>query len=125
MTRHLINQSIEQLLKQKAENSRLGTSTSEIDAELKQREFEGNIESIQSDIRKLTKPHWSLVPIFWITLASLFIALLAYFRPHRLDIPSSQYQTLSSPTIPASPHLPLISSPTKSISLNKSQKEKP
>lgn len=48
-------------------------------AELEQRKLEENQQRMQSDIQKLTQPHWTLVPIFWITLAALIMAVLQFF----------------------------------------------
>jgi len=55
------------------------------------------IQTIQSDLQKLTKPHWTLVPIFWLALAAVIIALFQYFRPLQPSAPDKQHTVLSSP----------------------------
>jgi len=79
--------------------------------ELKRRE-------IENDIKSLKKPHWTLVPIFWFTLAALLISLLAYFRPTQSDVRDVKSNALQQ----SSESISVSSAPTLTMP---SQKLKP
>lgn len=50
------------------------------------------IEIITNEIsrRKLSKPHWTLTPTFWISLAILVVALLAWLFPRTPQTPNGK-----------------------------------
>ena len=118
MSRPYADESTEDLLRIKNDNKRIPSQIALINAELRQRELEENI-------KKLTKPHWSLVPIFWITLASLLIALLAYFRPFQPVSPNNQYTFSSSPVTTTMQNSQSTSTQKKPISQHIPVQKKP
>ncbi|MCK9420277.1 MAG: hypothetical protein M0R70_12945 [Nitrospirae bacterium] len=128
MTRRFSNRTkftSEQLQKIREESKSVGSVVAEIDTELQLRETEDNITSMKSDIQKLTKPHWSLVPIFWIALAALFVALLQYFRPMQSAAPNNQYTISSSPVTTMTSHSQSVQTGTTKTSQPKHVPKKP
>ena len=53
--------------------------------------------------RRLAKPHWSLVPTFWLVVASVIIALVVLFLALRADIRAVRYSTEPAEVIPKLP----------------------
>jgi hypothetical protein len=116
----------EQLLKRKTECEKIGMPCPDIDAELKKRELEESINLIKTDIKKLTKPHWTLVPIFWIALVSILIALtslvigiVSYLRPAQPVVQEQQRNIQHENSKSVSPNSSLELKQKKSISHNK------
>ncbi len=70
MNRPYAGHTKDELLKQKKEFEHVGFKVAEINAELKQRELEDNIQ-------KLTKPHWTLTPTFWLVLVTSVLTLIS------------------------------------------------
>ncbi len=75
--------------------------------------------------RRLAKPHWTLLPTFWLVVASVIIALVALFLALRADIRAVRYSTEPAevtPKLPSSkqatppqvPKSPSVSPETKS-----------
>jgi hypothetical protein len=84
----------------------------------RQDEIDGKIEMMQSDIQKLTKPHWTLVPIFGIALVALFVALLQYCRPAKTDVQNAQNINLRSEVSKTFTSLPPTSKTNKAGTQN-------
>jgi hypothetical protein len=53
--------------------------------------------------RRLAKPHWTLLPTFWLVVASVIIALAALFLALRADIRAIRSSTEPVPVAPKSP----------------------
>ncbi len=98
--------SIEQLLKLKEENKSYGAIVADINAEIRQKETEANIKTMQENIAKLTVPHWSFTPTFWLVLVTTILTLIStailifqFWQSY------SQGQKSGSNTLPAPIHL--------------------
>jgi hypothetical protein len=107
-------------LKKHLENmtGKYGPKEALLAAEIRQKELE-------EDIKSLKKPHWSLVPIFWIALASLLVSLLAYFRPPKSDVQDAQHTNLISTVSKTSQNSQAKSNTKKPISQHKPVPQKP
>ncbi len=89
--------------------------------EILRRAMEANIIAMGDDIKSLKKPHWTLVPIFWFTLAALLISLVAYFLPPKADVRDAQ----SNVDHQTSETISVSSSPTPTGKAQKSKPETP
>ena len=125
MSRPYADLSQEQLLKLKDENKAVACVVADINNELRQRDLESDIKNMKLDIQKLTKPHWSLVPIFLIALAALFVTLLQYFRPIQSGAPNNQHTISSSPATTMTSHSQSVQTGTTKTSQPKHVPKKP
>ena len=86
--------------------------------EMDRRDIDDRYRSIENHIIGLQKPHWTVLPNFWLTAVSAIAAVLAgYFawlslRPEEKPLPSATESRPSTPS-PTPPKAPEPPQPTK------------
>ena len=78
-----------------------------------------NLQKIQADIQKLTKPHWTLVPTFWLVLITAIIAFASYVLPPRVSVEDHKPVPVTAPTSSISPDSQSTKTTLKPISQSK------
>ena len=90
--------------------------------EIEFRASQKTMQSIQADIQKLTKPHWTLTPTFWLVILT---ALVVPFQLWQYVAPVLKSLNQTAPSIQSSSHLQSIGTNTTKTSQPKHVQKKP
>ncbi len=66
--------------------------------------YELQKRQLEKSTQKISIPHWTLVPTFWLVVASIIIALVALFLALRADMRAIRSKIEIRPTAPESPN---------------------
>ena len=94
-------------------------------AELEFRDAKETMAKLQSDVQKLTNPHWTRNWTFWVALGAFLVALLQYFLPLPISAPDKQHKIVSLPATTTTSHLQSEQTSTQKKSQHKPVQKKP